>query len=292
MSDDYRAIVVGNFAEGATLSGGDYQLPLTNAQTRDMGVYARTTNVLEASTKVVIDLTRAEQIAGLMLCKINASIDATYRIQSSDDSGFSSIKYDTGSTYLNFPGFVVEHTLLPYNHPDGWDGVLRRWLVSQFPRHLIHVIDDADILNAYARYWRILIKDTANTDGYLQFAYAVCGEGFRPAVNYNANGFGIQNLTDVSEALGGQETFWERAQRRTWRAGFDFVSNAEAFGAGLRLMVNVRDSRPVFVVPDWSDKLNLQHRSFLARFTETPLIEQLAGFSDMTKTSLDFKEWK
>ena len=291
MSDDYRAVVVGNFAEGATLSGGSYQLPLTNAQTRDMGVMARTTDALETSTKVVIDLTRSEQIAGLMLCKINASIDATYRIQSSAFSDFSVIKYDTGEDYLYFPGFVVESELLPYDHPDFWNGQLRRYLLTPFAKHLIHVIPDEDRTNAYARYWRILIKDTANTDGYLQFAYVVCGEGFRPAVNYNSNGFDVENLTDVSEALGGQETFWERAQRRTWSAGFDFVSNQEAFGAGLRLAVNARDSRPVFVVPDPSDLLNLQHRSFLARFTKTPRIEQLVGFSDMTKTALDFKEW-
>lgn len=294
MSEEFRAVIIGeNFAESGTFSGGSWNAsyPLTNSQSRDFGVVSRSSNALAASTIMKIDLGREEQIGGVAVCCINWSRTATVRLMLSTFSDYSTLSYDSGFTYV--PGFVVSTSLLPSNHPDADDGVLNRWIPDEIDRHYIHVISEDDEADAWARYVQIQISDTSNSDGYLEHGYVMVGAALRPSINYGeGNGLGLTHLTDATQSLGGQMNFNERADIRTWSAGFRYLSNRELYGNAFRMKIKARDSRPVVVVPDPTDTLNFQVRSFVARMREMSAIEQIVGMADLGAVNFVFEEWK
>lgn len=290
---DYRAIVIGeNFAESASFSGGSWSgsFPLSNSQTRDLGVVSRSTNATTTSTKIRIDLGREEQIGGVALCCINWQLTAQARVFFSNFGDYSNLIYDTG--LQNVPGFICDPSLVPAGHADADDGILRRWIPDELDRHFCHVVPEADASDAFARYVGIDISDATNPAGYLQHAYAMVGAGFRPSINYgDGNGLGLEHVTDLSFSLGHQLSSWERGDYRTWAAGFRYLTEAELYGSAFRMKLKARDSRPVFVVPNPADALNFQIRSFLARMREMSKIEQLAGTVDRGAVNFVFEEW-
>lgn len=290
---DHRAVILAeNFAETGTFSGGSWNAsyPLSNSTSRDLGVVSRSSNALTSSTIIKIDLGREEQVGGVAVCAINWSLTATVRVMLSTFSNYSTLSYDTGFQYV--PGFVVSTSLLPTNHPDADDGILQRWIPDEIDRHFVHVIPEANEEDAWARYVQIQVDDTANTDGYLEHGYVMAAAGFRPSINYGENnGLGLTHLTDQAQSLGGQMSFNERADIRTWACGFRYLTERELYGAAFRMKLKARDSRPAFVVPNPDDTLNFQVRSFLARMREMSAIEQIAGIADRGAVNFVFEEW-
>lgn len=284
MVDSWVTAIIGeNYAEDATLSGGSYSSPLTNLQDRDQDIVARTSDATNASTQFDVDLLSQQTIGGIALCNGNWSLDSTRRIQISNTADFSVILDDTG--WGQFPGFVVDPSTLSADDPDVGDGVLRNTLLAEFPLNLIYILSTP----VSARYVRFLFDDTSNTDTFLQFGYLMIGRVFRPTINYGeTNGFSVQPQSDVVESLGLKRTYFEYGIKRTWQAAFPNLSTDETFRALTRMVVKSRDSRPVFVVPDPSDLLHLQNRSFLATFKQAPAIQQL--LVDRTTTAFEFRE--
>lgn len=291
MSSDWRAIVIArNYAESGTLSGGSYRtgFEVTNLQDRDQDIVARTTDCDPASTQIVASLAQSEQVGGVIVCNGNWSLDSTYRVELSNTADFSVLTYDSG--FVQFPGFVVDSTDLPFDNPDFWTGVLTDTINSDFPNNLVHVIPEDQRLNAFVNNIRVSFLDTTNAAAYLQYGYLLVGLGFQPQINYGENNsFGIDTLSDVSESLGGKRVFNERGIRRTWTAGFGFNETDEMFRELVRVGVKSRNSRPCFVIPDQTDELHLQNRAFLATFKQLPAIQQLLT-PDLNSTALAFEE--
>jgi hypothetical protein len=274
MTSAWNAVIVGeNWGEQATLSGGSYNasFPITNVQTRFQRTVARTTDATNASTKIVADLGSSQPVGAVVVCNGNWSLDSRYRVESSDDSGFSVLKYDSG--WKQYPGFVVDPSLLDSSDPDHADGVLRNNLLGEFPLNLIEILPAASV--ARTRYWRVLFDDTANTNGYLQYGYLIIGRAMQVGINYGGeNSFSAVPTADMMESLGGERTWFEHNLRRTWRGTFEFLTDAERFGTLTRIAVKSRTSRPTFFVPDPSDTLYLQARSFLGTFAQAPAVVQ------------------
>ena len=272
-----RAVVLfENDADTATLSGGSYRstLPRTNMQTADIRTVARTTDAANASTMVKVDLGAIKQIDGVALGPINASPGATYRVRSYSDSSFSTLKYDSGTRTL--PGTVVTSTDLEWEDSGFWYGLNTETLLPELPVFLIEIIPAASLTLAQQQFWKIEIFDSANASGYLDIGRLFMGRAFRPAINYDEdNGFGLSALTDMVESLGGKRTYFERGIRRTLRLSFKYLTETEAFGDAFRMAVKARDSRQIFIVPDYGDTTYLQERSFLATFKTIPSIQQL-----------------
>lgn len=293
MSNDWRALVLGeNFAETATLSGGSYRagLGLTKLQDRKQRNVARTVDASLSSTKIIVDLGQAEQISGVVVCNGNWTLNSTYRVEIANVADFSTLTYDSG--WKQYLGFVVDSIDLKFNNPDFWTGILNDTLLTEFPKNMVEIIPAASELNAFARYIRISFNDTANVAGYLQYGYLMIAKGFHPTINYNeTNSAGLLPISNMSESLGGERDFFERGLRRTWQANFDLEENDELFRELTRMAVKRRDSRPVFVIPDQTDGVNFQSRSFLATFKTLPAIQQLL-VPDRGSTALAFEEYK
>jgi hypothetical protein len=292
MGSDWNAIVLAeNFAETATLSGGSYstEFPLTNLQSRRQKIVARTTDATLGSTIIIAALTQREQVRGVCVCNGNWTLTALARVELSNVSDFSVLTYDSG--WDTFPGFVVDSTDLEYDNPDFWTGVLNDTLLTEFPKMFVHIIPDDDELDGFVGYIRVSFNDTANPDGYLQYGYLDIAKGFQPQVNYSdTNSASILPLSDMSESLGGQRTWFERGLRRTWSANFALLENDELFRELTRVSAKRRDSRPVIVVPDQTDLVNFQYRSFLASAKTLPAIQQLLG-PEIGATALAFEEF-
>jgi hypothetical protein len=291
MSDWSFRMIRENYAPDATFGGGSYEtsLPVTNLQNYRVGSVARTTDAATGSTKITIDLGSPKEVGAIAIYNGNWSLDATYQVTSSNSVGMSPLRYDSGSK--SFPGFVVDHMLLRYGDPDFWSGILRNRLLSSLRRSMIEVIPASDVVNGYSRYWEIDFTDPSNTDGYLQYSIGFIGPTFEASVNYGEdNTFGVMPISDVSESLSGSRTSFDRGLRRTWRGSFGFLEAEELFGQLARTSILSRQSSPVFIIPNQSDTLNLQLRSFPATFKAPSAIQQLL-MPDLGATVLDFEEW-
>lgn len=282
-------ILYENFFDTATPSGGSYEsdLPITNLQSADIGIVARTTDATNASTKILIDFGRDRRIDALCLGVPNASPGAQYRIRSFAESGRTTTLYDSGTKSL--PGVVVDSLDLEWEDPGFWYGINTEDLLVEFSAWIIEVVPDGQASNATARWWTIEVFDDENSDNYLDFSRLLAGRAFKPTINYSEdNSMGVAPLTDVSESLGGNRTYWERGLRRILRLTFGFNSYDEAFNDIFRMMVKARTSRQVFVIPDYEDTKFPHRRSFLATFKQVPAVQQL--LVDRASTQVDLEE--
>lgn len=283
-------ILYENFADTATLDGGAYEvdLPIENLQNQRLGRVARTTDATEASTVIEIDFGVERRVDAIALGVPNISPGAQYRITSYEESGMTTEVYDSGVKSL--PGVVVDSLDLEWEDPGFWYGINTEQLLVEFGTWIIEVIPDASAGDAHKRWWKIEIFDEDNADGYLDFSRLLAGRAYRPAINYSEdNSFGLSELTDVSESLGGHRTYFERGLRRTLRLAFPTGSSwDQAFNDIFRMMVKARTSRQVFVITDYEDTEFLQERSFLATFKQVPAIQQL--LVDRSATLVDLEE--
>ncbi len=115
------------------------------------------------------------------------------------------------------------------------------------------------------------------------------GRAFRFVINYGeTNSATIEAASDSEESIGLKRTYNENGILRNWQATFPSLEHDELFRYFMRLMVKSRDSRPVVVVPEPSDLLHLQNRSFLATFKVLPAIQQLLVARGTT--AVEFRE--
>lgn len=283
-------ILYEDFIASGTVSGGSYEvgLPVTNVQNQRLGVVARTTDALAASTRIDFDYGVERRTDVIVLGVPNASPGAQYRVRMYSDSGRTVVTYDSG--WKDLPGVVIDSLDLEWEDPGFWYGINTEELLVEFSTWIVEVIPEASASDARQRWGRIEVLDESNADGYLDFSRLMGGRAFKPAVNYSEdNSFGLSELTDASESLGGQRSYFERGIRRTLRLALPYGNSwDEAFDSVLRMMVKARTSRQVFVIPDYEDTEFLQVRSFLATFKQVPAIQQL--LVDRSSTLVDVEE--
>lgn len=283
------ALVYENFADQGVLSGGAWLMPAANLQDADLGAVARAG---AAGALVNVDLGGLKPVGGIVLGPTNLSPGATYRTRAYQDAAQTILAYDSG--VLTVQGNAVDWSRpaawLEWEDPNFWLGIVPTD-APELPFYVAHLIPAASSGAALAQFWRIEAADPGNPDGVIDFGRLLMGRIFRPSQNYayDGNDFGIEPLVDITESLGGSEAFWDRGMRRTFRASWPTLPEAEAFDAWIRIALRARTSRQVFVVPEESDAEDLMRkRAFLARFRATPRLAQT--FFQHAASSIDLQE--
>lgn len=286
---DNAVILYRAWSDGAVLSGGSYQLPLTNAQDPDIGIVARSTNAAAASTKFVADLGVATAVVGgIVLGPINSSPASSYRIRGYSNAALTVQVYDSGTKAVAGSSIDWASTLnwLEWEDPGFWLGDNSSDVADGTPLYLIE-IPPADVT---AQYWLVELFDTANADGYVEFGRLLIARAYRLTHNYSEddNRLGFNFATDKQDTLGLLTNYWERGLQRTWRMTLPVVDDAELFGTVFDVAIRSGISRQVFIVPEPADTTNYRKRCFLATFQEAPSIAQRE--IDIGSTAFDFIE--
>ncbi len=286
------AIVYENFSDDAVLRGGSWALGLSNLQDPDIGLIARSASASPADTQFTVDMGIFKQVGGIVLGPTNLHPNSTCRFRAYLDAGMTTLLYDSG-LIVNIGDAIdwaVPAEWLEFEDKNFWIGVTETD-TPELPQYISHLIPEESLGAAAAQFWRVEIDDRQNTDGVITLGRLLMGRIYRPSRNYayDSNEFGIQPITDITESLGGTETFWDRGLRRELRVAWPMLPETEVFDAWIRIMLRSRTSRQVFVVPEESDDAPLMRkRSFLARFKQTPRISQV--LLDYASTAIDVQE--
>lgn len=80
-----------------------------------------------------------------------------------------------------------------------------------------------------ARYVRIEIDDEANADGYIDISRVIIGDAFEPARTFAmGHSLGVEDGSNISEALSGQDWVEDGFRKRTQGVRFEFARRTEA----------------------------------------------------------------
>lgn len=286
------ALVYENFADQAVLAGGGWSMPLTNLQDPDIGLPARSSTAAATDSVITANLGAEQPVGGIVLGPTNLSPGATYRIRAYSNAALTTLTYDSGT--LRIEGNAIDWSnpaaWLEWEDPNFWSGIVPTG-APELPLYVTHLITPANSSFARAQFWRLEFADPTNPDGAIQFGRLYIGRIYRPTKNYGYDGneFGIDPLVDITESLGGSETFWDRGMRRTFRASWQVLPETEVFDAWVTIMLRSRTSRQVFVIPEENDADEMQRkRAFLARFKTTPRIAQ--SMFQRATTAIDVQE--
>ncbi len=285
MAQNSILIGYGNMADAATLSGGSWSvgLPLSNLQSREPGSLARSSNLLLASTRFDIDLGAEVNLKVLALSNHNLSLTARLRLTGGDSAGFSVPVYDTGWQDV-WPSLWTPEEL-EWEADNFWDGKFTASDIAAWTPSTKAIYLDG----AYARYWRVEIDDTANSDGYVQAQRLFLTDKWQPGNNFSYGAaLGFESRTTVEESKGGAEYFDRQQGVRTFTFDLRAMTDDEAFGRALDLQRRMDVHGEVLVIPDPNDQLHALRRVFLGRLKALNPLEQVAH--NLHSTSFSVKE--
>ena len=246
-----------NRIDAASLSGGSWNAsyPLANLKTRYLQQKARSSNALTGSTVINLDLGAARSIGVVALIAHNLTADnATVRIQGANNAGQSPTLYDSEA--------------LPVYQ--GTDYALT------FPE-------------ASARYWRISMADTGNTAGYVTLGRIFIGSRFKPTWGASfGSAIGIGSNSVVKQASGGNKFARKRATWRTWKMDFNYLSDAEGYGALLAILRAHDITEEFYVIIDAADTLYRGERHMLCSVKQLPAMAH--PYVDLNSIGLELEE--
>jgi hypothetical protein len=234
-------------SDDGTFSGGSWEtdLPLTNLQDELVANVARSTDAATASTVFDVDLGAAQPIFVLALVGHNLSDSATVQIRGDDATSFATATYDSGTV----AAITTAEAAL------SWGDLTRIY---------VHCIGSAQT----ARYWRVNVYDTGNSDGYVEIGRAAVCQGWQPTINmdYGAQ-FGLESYTREILTDGGAAFYVERRNRRTVECAIQDLPEQEALDSWYHLQRRAdRHGQFVFVY-DADDSYHYE-RAFLATLRE------------------------
>jgi len=213
----------------------------------------------------------------------NLSLDAKYRIQTSDVSDFSVLAYDSG--LLPVFDSVYSTSQLEWEFDNFWFGQLQEEEREGFTLNLIHIPTDP-VAN---RYVRVFIEDPMNPDGYVQFGRFFLSSDWQPSLNASYGlQLGYESRTLVDEAISGAEFFDVRKAPRVVRFSINNLKDDEAMTRSLDMQRIVDVHGEVFFVYDPEDTIHLIRRSFLGRARQLNALE--IAFTDRWNTNYEIKE--
>lgn len=264
-----------------TLSGGAWltALPLANLQNSELGRVARSTNTDLASTIINHTYSAATALSVVALVRHNMRSAATWRIRASAVSDFASTVYDSG--VLNVWGPQWPAGVLPEGHPNAATRLLTDAQIVALdpPRDAVHVPPT----EVSARYWRIELTDTSNTDGYVQVGRLVLAPRFQPAYNFAVGAeFGFIDHTTVNTALNGARYYDVRPKGRSMSMQFQHLPDRQAYTVVRDMLEQLGQAGQVYVITDPDDVESLQRRSFLATVRQLSAVQYAAaGYSSI-----------
>ena len=251
-----------NRGDSATLSGGSWlsALPLTNLQVRTIGRVARSTNTAATSTKFTMDFGRSQAKRIFALVNNNITTAGQYRLTASDDAGFATLAYDSGTVDI-WPE-VYPYPVLEWEDDRWWSGKYSEEDLAGSYRNLIIVLDKVYT----ARYWRLELFDTGNPAGYVQAGRLFFGPSWIPRMNpsYDLE-LGWETTTTVQVSLGGAETFDRRISFRSTRFSLDYMTEDEALSTAFDMDRQAGIDQEVLWIQNTEDTTNAHRRRFLGR---------------------------
>jgi len=256
-------------AAEATLSGGSWEatLPLDNLKSLPLGLVARSTSAATSSTQLDVALDTSRAISALVLCAHNLSVSAQYKVTASSDSSMSPELYTSG--WLDVWPQIWSTEQLEWEDDRWWDGTISAEEREAYVSNLIHAFQ-----STLARYWRLELSDTGNSDGYVQAGRLFVATGWQPTVNYDyGNAFGWETTVQTEMSLGGQQYFERRAHQRVFQLGLSWLTTDEAHARVWEIQRELGVDGEIFIVPDLDDTMHTIRRAFLARLRTLNPIE-------------------
>ena len=248
-------------SDAATLSGGAWTLPLTNLQLPALASVARSTTDANADTIINIDQGSALAVSVVALVRHNMRSAALWRVRLSTVSNFATNVYDTGWIAVWPVQWPVG--VLPAGHPNAATRLLTDAQITALdpPRDAVHVLS----AETSARYIRIEMDDTTNSDTYVQIGRLVVAPRFQPTCNMAVGSeFGFDDGTTVGRALSRARIYDVKPKGRSLSLSFENLPDTEALTVLRDMMEQLGQSGHVYVVQDPADTELLQRRSFLA----------------------------
>jgi hypothetical protein len=259
-----------NRTDASVLSGGSWAatLPLSNLQSRLIGKVARSANTAPASTKFDVDLGAGTKIQAVCLRNHNISLAGTYRVTASTSSSFAALSYDSG--WLDVWPVVYPWGTLEWEDDNFWTGKYTVEQTQGYTVELDHLLPTTKV----ARYWRVEISDTTNSDGYVQLGRLFIGPVWQPKINmsYGAS-VAWETKTGVQESIGGAEYFQPRTPYRVSKFSLNWMDQDEAFSQAFELMRRAGIDQEVLFIHDPDDTVHALRRRFLARLRTLSAID-------------------
>lgn len=244
-------------------------MPLTNLQDPALATLARSANDLNASTQLSIDLKVGRGIRVVTLSQHNISQSGQVKVTASNDSGFSTLAYDSGWVDA-WPVFFAPGSV-PWGTPGLWTGTFSAEEADDYTMQFVHVLTTA----IWARYWKIEIDDEANPAGYVELSRASLWSAWQPDTNmgYGAT-VGWDTDTPADRSLSGVDYYDRRTPRRVVQFTLPLIPEATALTKPFEMMRKLGlDDHLFFVFDPDDDQAEMFRRSFLATIRELSPLE-------------------
>lgn len=252
-----------NYADEATLTGGSWMstLPRSNLQMRRLSKVARSSSALVTSTTFDISLLKARPVRVLALIAHNLSVSGTVRICGDDAADFATPLYDSGAIPM-WPAGAIPQDMLEWEDDNFWLGTISEEAIAGYRAPFIHLLPSA----VTARYWRVEITDTGNSDGWVHIGRLYIANAWSPDFNmqYGAD-LGFDDVSTFETSLTGEEFFEVRRKRRAFKFTLGALSLEEGYQSALELDRLSGTTGEVLVVADPNDTANAPRRNFLGR---------------------------
>ncbi|WP_250501976.1 hypothetical protein [Caballeronia sp. AZ7_KS35] len=261
-----------NQTDVATLSGGSWQVPLTNLQDARLSRVARSTTALKVDAQFDVDLGIPRKLSMFAMVRHNMSLNGRYRVRVSRTPDFATTLFDSnvsdpisGSVWRQAWPRLYSPSMLDWEDPNWWDGRLPEDQRKSYPA-LILCISKTPV---FGRYIRFEFDDEANLDGYLEFGRVFVSQAWTPKINasYGAS-LGWEFDTTMDRAVDGTPYFDRKTGRRVQKFSFDALSDDEAYGRIFEMQRAAGVDQELMFAFDHDDPINLLRHSFLARMRQ------------------------
>ncbi|WP_182422029.1 hypothetical protein [Aureimonas sp. ME7] len=254
---------------GATLSGGNWVIPLANLQDPELGLIARSASASAADARFTIAFSTLAKLSAFFLCNTNLGISAQIELVGYYDTARTQIAFQT--TFDAYPGIGFTEEL-EWEDENSWDGKPLSKDLEGLTQNAFTVFDDDVRILALD----VRILDPNNADGFIDLGRLLCMSGWQPTRNpLLGSGLGIETDTAAEKSMSGAESFDHREPFRVYTLNYGYLPEQEALDRGLEMARRIGIDGEVFVVSDYRS-VNLHRLSFLARLRQPPVWERSA----------------
>jgi hypothetical protein len=232
-------------------------LPRANVLDRRLSRIARSVDTNPSNTQLLFDLgiARSVGVLSILIPNLTKTTTPTIQWEGASDAGFSSIVYNSGTLQAWPTGVTAEDVVGPDGTP------MNVWST--------HIPAAAQT----ARYWAVIISDTANVDGHVDVARVIIAGAYRPTRRISAGAkSSLENDTVRTETDGGATLYKARATRRVDTFSVANTPESEALTTIRRMQHRLGTSGQLFWVFDEADPY-LYERSFAGTLRQLGALE-------------------
>lgn len=280
----------GNIVESVGLANGSWlpSMPLSNLQTRQLGVVARSTDLSLASTTFDFTLPAKGKLTVAALANHNLPLDGRHRLIGGSDPTFATVNYDSGWQNV-WP--AVYHTMdLHWEDANWWDGRYTEAQRAGYTWTLTQILPSTPLVN-YSPYWRWSFDAHNSTATYVQAGRLFLGSSWQPALNmtYGAT-LAWQDDSVVQAAISGAEFFDAKTPYRVATFRTEYMSEDDGMSFAFEINRTVGVTKEVLYIWNPADTLHSLRRQFLARLRSLSPLEFPQGF--LNGNSISHMGWE